>query len=78
MILIKTPLRISFFGGGTDIPEWYEQNNGSAIKSIVVAPQGTAAVTPQGASPDAGSSKSAKLNGGGEYNYELIPLINYL
>ena len=35
MILIKTPLRISFFGGGTDIPEWYEKNDGSAINTTI-------------------------------------------
>ena len=23
MIIIRTPFRISFFGGGTDYPEWY-------------------------------------------------------
>jgi D-glycero-alpha-D-manno-heptose-7-phosphate kinase len=27
MIVTKTPLRISFFGGGSDIPEYYENNN---------------------------------------------------
>ena len=28
MIISKTPLRISFFGGGTDFPEWFMKNNG--------------------------------------------------
>lgn len=27
MIITKTPLRISFFGGGSDYPSWYEKNN---------------------------------------------------
>ena len=27
MIVTKTPLRISFFGGGSDIPEYYENND---------------------------------------------------
>ena len=26
MILSKTPLRISFFGGGTDFPEYFNKN----------------------------------------------------
>ena len=39
MIVTKTPLRISFFGGGSDIPEFYENNDGicvsTAIKSYI-------------------------------------------
>ena len=31
MIISKTPFRISFFGGGTDYPGWYEKNGGSVI-----------------------------------------------
>ena len=32
MIISKTPLRVSFFGGGTDIPEFYQQNKfGGAV-----------------------------------------------
>ena len=27
MIITKTPLRISFFGGGSDYPSWYEKKN---------------------------------------------------
>ena len=26
MIICRTPLRISFFGGGTDHPEWFNKN----------------------------------------------------
>ena len=32
MIISRTPFRISFFGGGTDFPQWYEKNNGHVIK----------------------------------------------
>ncbi|MBF0162334.1 MAG: kinase [Magnetococcales bacterium] len=31
MIISRTPLRISFFGGGTDYPAWYRQRGGSVI-----------------------------------------------
>lgn len=31
MIITKTPFRISLFGGGTDMPEWYSKNEGAAI-----------------------------------------------
>ena len=29
MIISRTPYRISFFGGGTDYPDWYLKNGGS-------------------------------------------------
>lgn len=32
MIISKTPYRISFFGGGTDFPEWYKNN-----KSLIIS-----------------------------------------
>ena len=35
MIISKTPYRISFFGGGTDYPEWYLKNNGEVISSTI-------------------------------------------
>jgi len=35
MIICQTPFRISFFGGGTDFPEWYENNSGSVISSSI-------------------------------------------
>jgi D-glycero-alpha-D-manno-heptose-7-phosphate kinase len=41
MIISKAPLRISLFGGGTDIPEWFNQKNqkgyvfGGAINQYV-------------------------------------------
>lgn len=31
MIITKTPFRISLFGGGTDYPEWFSNNNGQVI-----------------------------------------------
>ena len=33
MIISKTPYRISFFGGGTDFPEWYNYNKGAVISA---------------------------------------------
>lgn len=35
MILSKTPYRISFFGGGTDYPQWYLENGGEVISSTI-------------------------------------------
>ena len=35
MIISKTPFRISFFGGGTDYPAWYEENDGSVISMAI-------------------------------------------
>jgi len=35
MILTKTPYRISFFGGGTDYPQWYLENGGEVISSTI-------------------------------------------
>ena len=35
MIISRTPLRISFFGGGTDYPQWYKQNGGSVISTSI-------------------------------------------
>ena len=31
MIITKTPYRISFFGGGTDHPEWYQDHGGKVL-----------------------------------------------
>lgn len=31
MIITKTPYRISFFGGGTDYPEWFKKKEGQVI-----------------------------------------------
>ena len=35
MIITKTPLRISFFGGGSDIPEFYEKHNGLVLSMAI-------------------------------------------
>lgn len=35
MIITKTPFRISFFGGGTDYPGWY-QNHGGAVLATTI------------------------------------------
>jgi D-glycero-alpha-D-manno-heptose-7-phosphate kinase len=36
MIITRTPFRISFFGGGTDFPTWYENNGGGAVLSTTI------------------------------------------
>lgn len=35
MIHIKTPLRISFFGGGTDHPAWFNEHGGAVISTTI-------------------------------------------
>ena len=35
MIIIRTPYRISFFGGGTDYPDWYQENNGIVLSTTI-------------------------------------------
>jgi D-glycero-alpha-D-manno-heptose-7-phosphate kinase len=35
MIITRTPYRISFFGGGTDFPSWYNENNGKVISTSI-------------------------------------------
>lgn len=35
MIICRTPLRISLFGGGTDFKEWFENNGGMAISMAI-------------------------------------------
>lgn len=36
MIISRTPFRISFFGGGTDYPVWYENYGGGAVLSVTM------------------------------------------
>ena len=36
MIISRTPLRISFAGGGTDIPSFYKQNNYGCVLSAAI------------------------------------------
>ena len=33
MILTKTPIRMSFFGGGTDMPQYFNENRGAVIST---------------------------------------------
>ncbi len=35
MIITRTPYRISFFGGGTDYPEWYQQYGGAVLATSI-------------------------------------------
>ena len=35
MIICKTPFRISFFGGGTDMPKWFNKNQGQVINASI-------------------------------------------
>ena len=35
MIICKTPYRISFFGGGTDFPDWYNKYGGRVISTSI-------------------------------------------
>ncbi len=35
MIISRTPLRISFFGGGTDYPAWYREHKGAVLSTSI-------------------------------------------
>ncbi|MFC2040663.1 kinase, partial [Chloroflexota bacterium] len=35
MIITRTPFRISFFGGGTDYPVWYQENGGAVLGTTI-------------------------------------------
>ena len=35
MIISRTPFRVSFFGGGTDYPVWYEKNGGAVLSATI-------------------------------------------
>jgi D-glycero-alpha-D-manno-heptose-7-phosphate kinase len=35
MIITRTPLRISFFGGGTDLPDWYNTHGGAVLSTTI-------------------------------------------
>lgn len=35
MIITRTPFRISFFGGGTDYPDWYLQHGGRVLSTTI-------------------------------------------
>jgi len=35
VIISRTPFRVSFFGGGTDFPEWFENNGGAVLSTTI-------------------------------------------
>ena len=35
MIISRTPFRISFFGGGTDYPAWYQEHGGAVLATTI-------------------------------------------
>jgi D-glycero-alpha-D-manno-heptose-7-phosphate kinase len=35
VIITRTPFRISFFGGGTDYPEWYREHGGAVLATTI-------------------------------------------
>jgi D-glycero-alpha-D-manno-heptose-7-phosphate kinase len=35
MIIVRTPLRVSFFGGGTDFPEFFSENGGAVLGTAI-------------------------------------------
>lgn len=35
MIITRTPYRISFFGGGTDYPAWYQEHGGAVLSTTI-------------------------------------------
>ena len=35
MIITRTPMRVSFLGGGTDYPVWYRENGGSVLSTTI-------------------------------------------
>lgn len=35
MIITRTPFRISFFGGGTDYPDWYKAHGGAVLATTI-------------------------------------------
>ena len=35
MIITRTPLRISFFGGGTDYPVWFREHGGAVLSTAI-------------------------------------------
>src|SRR5438309_4036074 len=35
MIISRTPFRVSFFGGGSDYPQWYRQHGGAVLATTI-------------------------------------------
>ncbi len=36
MIITRTPFRISFFGGGTDYPAWFQKHGGEVLSTSLL------------------------------------------
>lgn len=35
MLIVRTPVRVSFAGGGTDIPAYYERHGGAVLSTAI-------------------------------------------
>jgi len=35
MVITRTPLRVSFFGGGTDLPDWFQIHGGAVLSTTI-------------------------------------------
>ena len=35
MIISRTPFRVSFFGGGTDYPDWFHEHGGAVLATTI-------------------------------------------
>ncbi|MBF0479979.1 MAG: kinase, partial [Candidatus Omnitrophica bacterium] len=35
MIISRTPFRVSFFGGGTDYPQWFKEHKGAVLATTI-------------------------------------------
>ena len=35
MIISRTPFRVSFFGGGTDYPQWFQEHKGAVLATTI-------------------------------------------
>ncbi|MCC6156211.1 MAG: GHMP kinase, partial [Candidatus Hydrogenedentes bacterium] len=35
MLIVRAPVRISFFGGGTDLPSYYTQHGGAVLSASI-------------------------------------------
>lgn len=45
MLITQTPFRVSFFGGGTDYPDYFEKNGGGAVLGAAIDQSGYLSVT---------------------------------
>jgi galactokinase/mevalonate kinase-like predicted kinase len=48
MIITRTPYRISFFGGGTDYPDWFRLNGGAVLSTTIDTDADIPLTTPSG------------------------------